>query len=463
MRPTPLLLSLSLLAACEVVPEEPVGLPTVEGLTAAIDLDPSDDVAEYAMTVREERVELVSGQTVDAFTYDGLTPGPLLQAWVGQTVRIHVTNELDEPTTVHWHGLRISAEMDGVVMGSVQAIEPGASFTYEFVPPEAGTFWYHPHVRTNVQVEAGLYGALVVHELDDVAPVVDADRVFVLDDILLEDDGSIAPESFAGMTGMHGRFGNTLLVNGQEDPITGTIPPEGVERWRLVNTSNARTMVFRFPGLRVREIGADGGLWRQAWTRSVDQVVLPVGARAELEVRLDGESGSLQQIVLALNSNNDVVEVEIDRALIALDAEAEASVATGFTADPPMADYTDGETFRLELDGINTMSGLQWRLNGQVWPDTADWLVARDTPTIIEIANLAGPEHPFHMHGQLFSVLDRDGVEADEKGLRDTVLVGGQSTVRIATEFDNPGMWMVHCHILEHAELGMMTTVEVLP
>lgn len=459
-----------LFAACaeppaeEPPPEEPVGLPTVEGLTPSVDLDPTDDVAEYAMTVREDSVELVEGQMVDAWTYDGLTPGPLLQARVGQLVRVHVTNELDEPTTVHWHGLRIAVEMDGVVMGNVAAIEPGETFVYEFTPPDAGTFWYHPHVRSHVQVEAGLYGALVVHEAEEQAPSVDADRIFVLDDVLL-DDGEIAEESNNHMVQMHGRFGNTLLVNGQEDPLGIVMPPDGVERWRLVNTANARTMEFRFPGLQVREIGADGGLWPQDWTRTIDELVLPVGARAELEVRLEDQEGTLEQVVLALDANNNVIEVPIERALVGLDAGADASTATGHTADPSMAlpDVDDAETHLLEVDAINAADGTVWRLNGLAWPEESDWVVDRDVPAIIEIRNDLGPEHPFHLHGQLFSVLDRDGDPAHERGLLDTVLVGGGTTVRIATDFDNPGTWMVHCHILEHTERGMMTTVEVVP
>ena len=466
-----LLLLALLLTACvepaaeeEPPPVEPQALPTVQGLQPSVDLDPSDDVAEYAMTVREGSVELVAGQMVEAFTYDGMSPGPLLQVRRGQLMRVHVTNDLDEPTTVHWHGLRIDVAMDGVVMGNIPAIAPGDTFVYEFTPPDAGTFWFHPHVRSNVQVEAGLYGALVVHEDAALAPSVDADRIFVLDDVLLE-DGVIAEESSNHMVQMHGRFGNTLLVNGQEDPLSIDLRPDGVERWRLVNTANARTMVFRFPGLSVREVGADGGLWPQEWTRSIDELTLPVGARAELEVRLDGDEGSLEQVVLALDANNDVIEVPVDRALVTLDGDAAASDASGFTADPPMAlpDVDGADEHVLAVSAVNGADGVTWMLNGRAWPEASDWVVDQNVPVIIEVQNDLGPEHPFHVHGQFFSVLERDGAPADERGLWDTVLVRGGTTVRIATDFSNPGTWMVHCHILEHAERGMMTTVEVVP
>ena len=468
---TRLLLPLLLLLASCVEPIEddevpaPVAdqLPTVEGLSPVADVDPFDDVAEYRLDVSAAQVELVAGQQVQAWTFNGTTPGPLVQARRGQLVRIHVTNNLDEPTTVHWHGLRIDVAMDGVVMGSIPAIEPGETFTYEFRPPDAGTFWYHPHVRSNVQIEAGLYGALIVHEDD--APDVDTDRIFVLDDVLLDANGAIAEEAWPHPTQMHGRSGNTLLINGKQDAMALDLRPGAVERWRLVNTANARTATLRFPGLEVREIGADGGLWPQAWTRSIDQLVLPVGARAELEVRLAGAEGSLEQIVLAVQ-DGDVVELEIPRAEVFVDDAQEPSTAAGYTADPlmPVLGSDDAETHLLEVGAVNGPDGqVVWMLNGVAWPEMSDWVVPQDVPAIIEIRNTLGPEHPFHLHGQFFTVLDRNGVAADELGLRDTVLVRGNSTVRIATDFSNPGMWMVHCHILEHAERGMMTMVEVVP
>jgi FtsP/CotA-like multicopper oxidase with cupredoxin domain len=470
MRTLSLSTLLLLLTSCTVVEEPPAAdpWPDVLGLSHAVDPDPSDDIAEYSLVVGEEAVELVKGQVVDAWTYNSLTPGPLLQAWIGQTMRIHVTNDLSEPTTIHWHGLRIDVAMDGVVMGKVQAIEPGETFTYEFTPPDAGTYWYHPHVRAHVQVEAGLYGALIVHERGTAAPSIDADRIFVIDDVLLDGDGQIMEVNMNSMmTQMHGRSGNRLLINGQEAPLSASMVPGAVERWRLVNTANARTAHFRFPGLEVREIGADGGLWRQAWLRDIDYLQLPIGARAELEVRLaEGEeSGSMEQVVLALDADDNVVELGFDRVLAHLDEEAEPSIATGHHANPDTIrpDPEGADTYLMEISAAQGSGGIVWMLNGRAWPHESDWIVPQNVPQIIEIRNTAGPEHPFHLHGQFFEVMDRNGSDADLPGLRDTVLVGGMDTVTVVTNFDNPGEWMVHCHILEHAELGMMTTVTVEP
>lgn len=469
MRSTLVLSALVLLSACAAEPEpEAAGFPRVEGLVALDDLDPADGVVEYELQVEKEDVELVEGQTTRMWTYNRLSPGPLLQANVGDLVRVHVTNQLDEPTTVHWHGLRIAAAMDGVVMGNLVAIEPGETFTYEFTPPDAGTFWYHPHVRSNVQVEAGLYGAFVVHERPELRPEVDADRMFVLDDVRLDDDGSISAHATAGMDIMHGRAGNVLLVNGHDEAPRVDMVPGSVERWRLVNTANARTLQLEFRGLEVREIGADAGLWPQAWVRSIDALELPVGARAELEVRLaDGETeGEMNFVVLVSDGNGGVDEQAMQAVRVRPPGfDLEPIGASGYTADPsmPLPDRTldDPVDHAVEFNGYNDDGQIVFTMNGRAWPDYDEWTVSRGDVEVVEVTNALGMEHPFHLHGQWFSVLSRDGEPVDQPGLRDTVLVGGFETVRIAATFDNPGDWMVHCHILEHTAAGMMAMVSV--
>jgi len=463
-----LLFVASLAASCtgeDLLPDD--ALPPVWGVAAAEDLDPQVGVVEYSLRVSDTDLELVEGLTTEAWTFNGTSPGPLLQARVGDLVKVHVTNDLDEATTVHWHGMRVPVEMDGVVWGNLKAIEPGTTFTYEFVAPDAGSYWYHPHIRSKVQVEAGLYGPIVIHEREEEQPDVDADRYFVLDDIRLDADGSISPHGTSHPDQMHGRSGNVLLVNGEERAPRVYLAAGAVERWRLVNAANARTMTLRFEGLDVREIGADGGLWPQDWTRSVDEIVLPVGARAELEVRLadPAQDGEMDLVVLALNSLGNVIEEEIKLVPVRFDADAEASTHAGHTANPqpvlPDAAHGDDEQHEIEFDAYEGNDGVVWTLNGYSWPDYDPWSVDVGEQQVIKISNPLGPEHPFHLHGQLFSVLSRNGQPADEPGLRDTVRVTGQSEVVIAVDFSNPGTWMYHCHILEHADLGMMALVEV--
>lgn len=440
----------------------------VIGLPVALDLDPDERVVEYALEISSTTQELLPGIFTEMWTYNGTSPGPLLRARLGDTMRIHVTNLLEEPTTVHWHGLRIDHRMDGVVHDGLLAIQPGETFTYEFVPPEAGTFWYHPHVRSLVQVEAGLYGMLVVQEHEADAPDVDADRVFVIDDIRLNAGGSIAATSTAGMDVMHGRLGNRLLVNGSAEVTPVTFARGQVERWRLVNTANARTFTFQFDGLRVREIGADGGLWPQRMTREIDELTLPVGARAELEVWLaeDVTSASLDAMVLVQDAAGNLSTEAWPLVPVEVDAETELeTLRIGHHASPAFERISDGEavTDSIALSAVNDALGFRFTVNGQSWPSVDTWSVRQNDLHVIELKNEIGPEHPFHLHGQFFQVLSLNGQPAWESGWRDTVLLPGMARVVIATRFENPGMWMYHCHILEHAEYGMMAMVEVVP
>jgi FtsP/CotA-like multicopper oxidase with cupredoxin domain len=166
------------------------------------------------LEARETEWEIRPGQTVAGYGYDGQVPGPVIEARRGVPLEIRFTNRLPEPTLIHWHGLRVPAAMDGT-QGVQRPVEPGETFTYRFTPPDAGTFWYHPHVNEPEQMEKGLYGALIVRGDDE--PIVDRERILVLDDLKLDRKGRIA--SFGGLKQRHdGREGDVRLVNGKAEP-----------------------------------------------------------------------------------------------------------------------------------------------------------------------------------------------------------------------------------------------------
>ena len=158
---------------------------------------------------------------------------------MGDTLVIRVTNNLKEPTMIHWHGLRVPASMDGT--GAVQKpIEPGEVFEYRFVVPDAGTFWYHSHANETVQMERGMYGALIVE--DETDPVTDGEKVFMIDDMKLDADNKFTKPGWfvPRIVERHdGREGDTLLINGKENSIID-IHAGQTERWRFINSSSAR-------------------------------------------------------------------------------------------------------------------------------------------------------------------------------------------------------------------------------
>ena len=439
--------------------EAPLALADVWGVEALEDLNPDDDVVEVELTAAPLSTTILD-VPVDLMAYNGSIPGPLLQAKVGDRVLVHFTNDLPQPTTIHWHGLRISAEMDGTP--AVQApVQPGETFVYDFVVPDAGSYWYHPHVMTNEQLELGLQGVLVVRDEHD--PTYDLERYVVVDDILLDDSG-IPPFMAFHMEAMHGRTGNLLMTNGAPETLLGEATQGEIERWRIVNTANARTMQLSIGGASWRVVGTDGGLLQEPFT--TDRLVLPVGARYDVEVSYDGP-GPVQLLswVLTLDENDQIIEVPIAVVEVTVAATEATPPTIDWPALPPMPERDVDDEVQIELYAFNIAGvGLQWAINGQIHPEDPIFTFETGATIRMNIVNKNGPEHPFHLHGQFFRILGRNGkLTADEPGLRDTVLVPGMEVVHIEAYMDNPGMWMAHCHILEHAELGMMSKIQVGP
>ena len=424
-------------------------LPKFVGTELLTDLNPRPNIVEVKLQARPKAVQLADDLELEMYTFNGSIPGPLLEATVGDTVIVHFTNHLPEPTTIHWHGLRIGDDMDG--NPRIQdPVKPGESFTYRFVVPDAGTFWYHPHVRTYDQIERGLYGTLVVHERPEDRPRHDRERYFVLDDILLDDDG-LAP-AFAGhMELMHGRMGNALLTNGTMEMVTGTATAGERERWRLVNTANARTMEVTIAGARFVVYGTDGG---RVEPFEADTLLIPVGQRYDVEVIYD-EPGEvkLQQLVLVRNASGQVVTQAYDVATIDVTTAPAGTEPTTVVwgPAPTLPDRPIDREETIVLDAVQGGElGVLWRINGQAHAMEPLYEFQQGETVKMTIRNMLGPEHPFHLHGQFFTI-------EGKPGLWDTVLVGGQQTVEITAFMDNPGEWMLHCHIAEHSEVGMMS------
>lgn len=450
----------------EVPPPEP--LPAVEGVGPFDDLSPDPRVLEVNLTAAPGSLSLRGTTETEVLAYNGAIPGPMLHARVGDRVIVHFHNGLDQPTTVHWHGLRISDQMDG--SPRVQdPVPPGGDFTYDFRLPEAGTFWYHAHVNTIEQIARGLYGVFVVHEARP--PAFDRERIIALDDVRLTPSGAISPFLHSGPDVGRGRLGNVLLINGRADPWRVEVPRHATERWRIVNTSNARTFVLAFDdGSPLRVIGTDGGLLPVPY--ETPQLTVAVGQRYELDMRLDDperSSRTLQALVQVL-----VREGVVETRPFPL---VEAAVVGEVPARPayvppevylPSLEPSAPESLTWNLSGGLVDAGVEFTING-VAGHHADGghghaleRVDQGRPVLITLRSMVSPEHPFHLHGQFFQIVAPGGRAQEEPGLKDTVLVQGIQPVTILTYFENPGRWMYHCHISEHAERGMMGEVEVV-
>jgi FtsP/CotA-like multicopper oxidase with cupredoxin domain len=392
---------------------------------------------------------------LDGWSYNGVTPGPIIEARQGETLVVRLTNRLDEPTTIHWHGLRLPAPMDGTQ--SVQpTIAPGEMFEYRFALPDAGTFWYHPHTNETVQLERGLYGVLVVRGADE--PVVDRDRVLVFDDVRLNSRGEIAKPG--GLIERHnGRRGKVRLLNGRVNPMLEMAAGQ-VERWRLVNVSSARYINFSLSGAPFQIIGSDGGLIESPV--EAREVQIPPADRIEIVVGPFAEGQLLE--MQSLHSDGFTSRRAATYATVSV-GPARASVAnipSQLRTITPLAPADTPAMREVTLFGSPSLTrGWDFTVNGETHHHGGPVRVGE--LQVWDIVNKTPMDHPFHLHGFFFQVLTINGKAPQYRSWEDTVHVPPLGRVKIVwLPDDRPGSWMAHCHILEHHDAGMMMHFDVV-
>lgn len=421
---------------------------------------------EVNVTAAPARSALQAGATTDVFAYNGMIPGPTLEVREGDRVIIHFQNQLNERTTVHWHGLHIPVEADG---SPFYPIAPGQKHDYTFTVARgtAGTYWYHPHpdMRTGYQVAKGLYGAIIVRADDDPLPRSLSEKLIILADNRFTADGSVdiaASQSLQGIIDEeNGREGSLLFVNGRVMP-TIRIKPGEVQRWRIINASAARIYRLALQGHSFLHVGSDGGLFEHPVEE--DEILLANSERVELLVRGTGEPGS----------SSFLQTLPYDRYAFQTRPrdwnQPKNLLSLQYTTEPAVAPVAIPATLRRipALDpsrstATRVMTLSQGLINGKTMDmNRVDVTAPLSATEIWEIENVVAMDHPFHLHGFQFQVLDRNGKPEPYLRWKDTVNVPKHETVRFIVRYDdNPGLWMFHCHILCHEDLGMMGVLQV--
>ena len=569
---TALILGKTTLAAAQVCAPGTVASPASFSGTIrpalAEDINPTANIVEINLTAREAQWDFGIPDTPasSVFTYNGVIPGPMIEANIGDTLIVNFCNDLNEPTTVHWHGLETPANMDGSHIAQL-TVGPGESFRYEFPLLIAGTFWYHPHVRTNVQVEQGLYGALVVHDetTDTSLSIPSLEHVFLLDDVLIDLETGVIEESFSGTKEevakqqLDGREGNRQLLNGKFRPnidMERYVP----HRIRMINTANARFMRMSVPFHPFYRIGGDQGLIEDMITKPPAFSPLPgVSLPGESRIKVDPghvsdpnpETGTIltpgeRADVIFVPEGNSGDEMRFEwhdmargRHTVTFDPEC-----CGVTVShPPDGDAlqklyativlfgdlneTDYEppTSLVDLQPISTTLAPTLPLvMGHTIPDWEDgtvkmflqammkpfgvltpedvYTVEPNKTYIWEVRNLTGGHHNFHTHGFAFQHIETRFVDLDAPDdpflnrtepathleNKDTFLIPSRpsgvrmrswSISRFAVKFRDDGRvgqieaggkiptattsggWLMHCHLLDHSALGMMSFFQV--
>lgn len=432
-------------------------------------------IREFTLTAEPTSLRMVGGDWPDTkvWAYNRTVPGPEIRVRQGDTVRVIARNGLDEPTTIHWHGVRLPIAMDGVPGLTQDPIAPGGVFKYEFEAVDAGTFWYHPHANSAEQVGRGLSGVLVVEEPEPIR--VDRDVTWVLDDWLLRDTAQI-DDSFGhrGQMSHGGRLGNTVTLNGRIPEVFQVRAGERI-RLRLANVANARTFGLDFGDLKPKIVALDGQPVAPHEPAN-GRVVVAAAQRVDLVIDMDGRPGDDVLVIDRYYRGRDY-----EFATIAYSAETplrdsplDAPIALPRNPVPePVPDDSalrqvvvlEGGAMGAFPEGADRFieDNQFWFLNGLPAKGRKEPLftVERGRTCVVSIRNQTRWEHPMHLHGFSFRVLQRN----DRPNMRgewlDTVLVGPGESVEVGFVADNPGDWMFHCHILEHQMAGMMGIVKV--
>jgi len=414
----------------------------------------------YNLTASAFNWNISENKTIEAWGFNNSVPGPILRASKGDTLVVKVKNDLPEPTIIHWHGIRLESSMDGTD-STQRPIQPGEEFEYRFSLPDSGTFWYHSHHNETKQMEKGMYGALIVDDPAD--PVFDGEKIFVIDDMKLNKNGSFKKGNpVSNWIERHdGREGETLLINGKENPVFN-IAGGQIERWRFINASSARYFYLYTGGKQFKIIGSDGGLMQKA--EVTDRVLIVPGERVEIEAGPYNEGETILIESLPYNRMTFVKNKRRQYATVMVrkNEESVARIPDTLRIIEPLAPADAPVNRKIKLSvGASLKHGIDFLVNGTV--HTEDDPVEVGKLQVWEVANTSLMDHPFHLHGFFFQVLEENGKPVENIKWKDTINLTPRSKVKIAWLPDNrPGSWMYHCHILEHHEAGMMGHFEVV-
>ena len=389
--------------------------------------------------------------TTDLWGFNGSSPGPELRYRVGDIADIRFENGISQGSAIHWHGIRIENAMDGVPYMTQTMVESGDDFDYRFTLPDAGTYWYHSHNRSWEQVARGLYGPLIVEEENP--PAVDHDITVMIDDWRIERTGEIIEDfgnrhdfSHAGRLGTYARVITSVEEVRKADRV----------RLRLINVATARVFPLEIEGIAGKIVALDG--MPLAVPQDIGQMLIAPAQRVDI-------IADVQDTVRFIFPTP---QEPYELGDITLSGENPTPNTTPVAALPaanmPQPSDTPDHDLTLRMQG-GAMGGAHegddiWSFNGVSGMTDAPWQRFAQGQTVrIKLINETNFPHGIHLHGHHFFEVLEDGSLGP---FRDTTLLQRQQTRDILCVFDNPGKWLMHCHMLGHQAAGMKTWVEVV-
>ncbi|HEY7566095.1 MAG TPA: multicopper oxidase family protein [Gemmatimonadaceae bacterium] len=449
----------------------------------------------------------VAGKRFLMYGYNGQIPGPLISVQKNAQIVVRFVNGIDQPSTIHWHGVRLENRFDGTAHVTQEPVAPGDSFTYRVRFPDAGVYWYHPHVREDIQQDLGLYGNILVRAAP---PTAHREEVLALDDLAVDSTGAQLPYGSDVPThALMGRFGSLLLVNGEPSYTLGVRRGE-IVRFYLTDVANARLFNLTVHGAQLKLVGSDmGNFERESWTT---HVTIAPAERYIVDARFS-EPGrhAIVNHVQWLDHARGIYKDVADTLGFVDVSDAPAPALAGprfdelrrdesvyremarlrrYVARAPDRTLTLGLKLRdvpptmlamlagmsVPVDWNDGMPQMHWALTGRevTWTISdergrenmaIDWRFKLGQVVKLRIKNrfdvAHAMAHPMHLHGQRFVVLARNGIPNENLGWKDTAVLPAGETMDLLVELTNPGRWMLHCHIAEHLGTGMMTVFQV--
>jgi FtsP/CotA-like multicopper oxidase with cupredoxin domain len=436
---------------------------------------------DLAAAERPLALPCFGGATLPTWTLSEREWLPVVRLMLGDRLDVRFENRLTregEHTSIHWHGIRLPNDQDGVPYLTQPPVQPGEKFSYSFVPPDTGSFFFHPHCNTVEQLGRGLAGLLIVQG-DETEPY-DADVPIVMRDWRIDGEKEeFLPFLTQEGAGKAGTFGTIRSTNGKIDPEI-ELPAKGDCRLRLYNLDNTRVMEIGIEGAEAAIVAIDGVAlppfplksWRLGPAMRADVVVrAPADGKTVrlvdyfapepvplARLRGRGEARRTTPFEPAPLRAGRIPEPDLENA---------QSMTLAFSATATAGAMAEAEAEGLILDSLCSSAGIFWAINKQVWPAGDHSRIPPPLATLklgrtyrFELQNLAPHYHPIHIHGHSFKVLGSSRRDLPIHHA-DTVLLQPKERVEVAFVADNPGDWMLHCHIIEHQETGMMGYLRV--
>ena len=430
-------------------------------------------IINYKLSAEKSNFNFDKNFTSDLWLYNHENPGPLLKANKGDILKVNFTNNLDEPTSIHWHGIKNINKMDGVPYLTQDPVQPGETFSYEFPVNQSGTYWYHAHFESWKQVAKGLYGPLVVNDKTD--NLIEDDIVILADDWRLNKKYQIDEKSFGSlMDWSHaGRVGNWLTMNGKKSPQY-SIRANSLARLRFINASNARILKFGSSLKNNNIIAVDGVTVKPML---VKDFTLAPGQRIDLLIntvdllKVDffeiSHTKQLKAFTLnvtkANNKTKDIANINFKSNWIL------PKLDNAKTISIRMQGGAMGNLSKANLDGVEkdfrtlaTEDKKLWAFNKDI--GSYEYLLAKvklNQVVILDVWNDTRWPHSMHLHGNHFFVKSKEFKDNSDYISRDTYLMQAGEKAKLIFLADNPGKWLFHCHMLEHAASGMISYIDV--